>query len=337
MTALPKRLKDCNCGRARFDARKGWTADQCKTCWFKLNAGIVSPSRSPRQIIDRAKTPCRHRAAEPHRRVAACHKCPVYRCGLHGECANNLGGVRNCLDCSDYAPPAPTRHLCYHIMPCVGNDIWQLNVDRLRARLPLFDGVRSIAIVTGDGLADPAEVQARFAGDRIDSWTILPNDPSRREVATWDRLWEPLAGKKGVAFYGHAKGVTKANNPGVAVHRWADIMYRANLDHWPFIERLLEHHPVAGCWRKRGGFPDASWHYSGSFYWTRLAESLPSLDKITRDWWGVETWPGRCFPFEQAGVVFGEGRAPRLNLYHLRILRREEDGFRRWEDEHRER
>lgn len=201
------------------------------------------------------------------------------------------------------------RHLLMHIMPASDNDWWRRNVAELRKRIDLFDGFRSIAVVTGGKLDPVAAVREAFAGCRIDNWIIKPNDAHWRDAHTFNDLLDTVAGQPGVTFYCHAKGVTRHHDP---IPEWIDWLWRLNLDDWPRVAAALHRHALAGAFRRyvEFKFPGSHrWHYSGTFYWLRNDQVFVRPDwreiKLRRGWWG-EAWPGQ-FPPEQAACLFGDG------------------------------
>lgn len=219
------------------------------------------------------------------------------------------------------------RHLLYHVLPVAGNGTWQRNIDQIKARLPLFNGRKIIAVCTdSDGpirLDNPAAV-AEMLRDTDCEFIYEPNSRPLREVQTWRPLWahlEKFADTDDVVFYAHAKGVTRPVNPGVTVHEWTRMAYASLLDFWPAVEESLGYFPVTGSFKKVGfGFPGSksAWHYSGSFFWSRCREVF--LDgrwkAIDGREWGNEAWPGLHFSAEQAGCIFKAGTVPSLDMYN---------------------
>lgn len=244
------------------------------------------------------------------------------------------------VDCCGAVEAAPAgftgkRHLLFHVYPTKGKGIWQLNCQRLLSRIRLFDGKRSVAIVVGPETDSVEDVQRYFRGERIDHWHVHRNDPSLWEVNSWTDLWSTLEGQSldDAAFWCQAKGVTRAVNRFVSVHRWTRLMYSANLDYWPVVSALLDNFPVVGCLHKSGlCFPGStsSWHFSGSFFWGRLRDCIPRYRMIDRvSYWGAESWPGLHFAPHQAGVLFGIGGGD-MNLYSMDKIAQYELEFERW-------
>ncbi len=279
----------------------------------------------------------------------------VLECSIHQTCTIENKGDRVaacCRTCPDYAPVAiePIKHnegrhrfelgngrstlvdayqngaipiarqqnIPYE-RPIVRNT-WQRNVAQLRQRMSLFNGRRTVAIVTGLGLDPPDAVIREFAGE-VEDWIILPNDASLREVVTFVPLLERCAttAPYECTFYAHAKGVTRSIED-TNVHRWATIQYETCLDYWPLVELSLFGHPMAGSFKKIGHIFEgsrSSWHYSGTFYWLRNAAvfSRQTWHEVDQKWWGNESWPGLHFAPDEVACLFHEGLAPVLNLY----------------------
>jgi hypothetical protein len=213
----------------------------------------------------------------------------------------------------------PRRNLAYHLCP-FRNGTWRRSVEQIVRRLWMFDGRRVVAILTGTDMDDPAEARSAFAGHDVEFIT-RPNDPTLREVATWEPLISRCVEAAGVTYYAHSKGVSRNVNDGETVHRWARTMHETCLDYWPFVARLLDHFPIAGSFLKHGrGFTSQSaWHYSGAFFWMRNDDlRRREWKRIDRMWWGVEAWPGLHYADDEAGCIFGEGKVPTLDLYSMR-------------------
>jgi hypothetical protein len=214
------------------------------------------------------------------------------------------------------------RHLAFHIYPSSGKSVWRRAVDQLKLRWHLFDGIKAIAVVQGEGLDDITEVQAAFTGMDADVFA-LENNPELREVASWQLLWNrilPNVGENDYAFYGHAKGVSRHVDTGCMTHQWASLLYSLNLDYWPEIHHLLQKHAIVGAFKKIGhgfGVHLGRWHFSGTFYWLKLSDFKLRYQesKPPNIWFGTESWPGTAYEPSEAGSIFGEGRVSELNLY----------------------
>lgn len=304
---------------------------------------LTEPSKAPTRVSARqVPLQCVYRGFEPiGREMPDCGSCRIYGCAIHGSCvlAGSKKGNRECLSCDDRRiSTSTTKHLLYHVYPIRGNGIWQLNLDRLRLRLPMFTGKKCIAIAVDNRCDDPGLVRAYLGDQPGIEWIEVGNEPSLREMKTWGPLWERVDGHEGQVFYGHAKGTTRPCNPGTTIHAWTDLLYRLNLDHMPLIEDLLTKHPVAGAFRKAGaGFrgSSSSWHFSGSFYWLNLASVGDRWRRGDRhQWYGVESWPGIHWSVEQAGCHFGAGRVNSLNLYRMSVLRHYQREYEAWKSSH---
>jgi hypothetical protein len=256
---------------------------------------------------------------------------------------------------------SPKRHLLYHLLPVAGNGRWQWNVGRLRVWLPLFDGLKLVAVMTDgerdytrgspapDGARVPLEldaaedVEAAFAGCPGVEFVRIPNDPNLREVVSHGPLFERLASAYApgdVALWAHAKGTTR--HPGHPAERWADMLYQAMLGYWPLVERTLQTKSLAGCFKKYGKGWDAKdsvsdWHYSGSWFWFRCADLFAKdWRRIDQFWSGIEPYPSQHFHHSEAGAVFFEGRVPQMNLYSARYWDRHvRPAWAKWQAKHR--
>jgi len=274
-----------------------------------------------------------------------CGKCHTHECEVHGTCTTGTpyDGTACCAKCDDYARPW-TRHLLYFVYPVRDGGVWQSNIDKLKARLDLFNGRRIVAISTECNrfpLADPDEVRDRLGADveyiEVPARTVPSVGQRFRylgEVAAFVPLWEKLqtyAGPGDCTFYAHAKGVTKPVNDGISVHRWGDLMYRANLDHWPDVAAMLERFPIVGAFKKIGPCfgRRADFHYHGTFYWCRNADVFDrNWRKVRQRYGGTELWPGRMFKESEAGSIFYGGSG--YSMYHVPEVARAERCIEAW-------
>lgn len=213
------------------------------------------------------------------------------------------------------------RNLLFHVWPSA--PMWRWNVDQLLRRIGLFNGRRIVAVVTDHATASPKEVEAAFKGN-VDDMIVVPNDPAKREVATFLPLWNSVKSlhPAHVTFYCHGKGVSPMRKDSGSVKKWVDMLHSSNLDDWPRVEAVLKTHPVAGSFKKVGrGWgaheSDSTWHYSGSFYWFRNKDvfSKPDWQRIDQFWIGIEPWPSLHFTEAQAGCLFHQDKVPTLNMY----------------------
>lgn len=212
----------------------------------------------------------------------------------------------------------PQRHMLYHIYP-TQNGSWQWNVDYLKAYIELFDGVRSVGVVTDGSTASLQEVQDYFGESRIDNWIHFPNDPIRREGVTFVKLMNTLPRDSGVTWYGHAKGVRHEAHTVRVPEIWASVMYQLTLGKLEENLKLLQTKPVVGNFARYNDFnlpKHECWHYSGTYFWFRNDEAfLREWSDIAPNFFAcIEAWPSRIFAPEEAGVLFGDNAG---NLYDL--------------------
>lgn len=266
----------------------------------------------------------------------------IRQCGLHDICTTGekKDSLACCLDCPDHSELKPVqgpRHLIYHVMPIRGKGAWQWNLDQLKLRLNLFNGVRSVAIIKDSLCDDPEAVREYLHDVRIDNFIEVKNNPLLREVVTWKQLWETVAHLPGQTFYAHAKGVTRPWNSGTSIQRWTHLLYSANLDFWPAVEKILSRYVLAGALKKIGyGFVGSrsSWHYSGCFYWIHNSELKDKWQQVDYQWWGAESWPGVHWRPDDGGCIFHEGTVATLDMYRLVYTEMVEAKFNKWKLTH---
>ncbi|HYH65878.1 MAG TPA: methyltransferase domain-containing protein [Urbifossiella sp.] len=250
----------------------------------------------------------------------------VRACRVHSRCTRSLttGAARACEDCAEYTPalaPEPAvRHLLYHVYPRREGD-WRTRVLRLRERIKMFNGRRVVAVAHDGTTEHPNLVEDALKGTGCEVIAV-PNDPNRREVATFLPLFARVAADAApghATLYGHAKGVTRPETSTAA--RWAAALEEVHLDHWPAVADRLRRFPIVGAFQKRGAgwMPEESlsdWHFSGSWFWVRNADLFArDWTRIDRFWGGIESYPSLHFaPHEAANLVCG-GAVPDVNLY----------------------
>lgn len=259
----------------------------------------------------------------------------------------------------DLASIKSVRHLLYYVYPVHGNGVWQRNLDELFKREELFDGTRTVAIARGPAVphhprpeatrpphsVDPPDAVRAYLQDFASEVIIIDNNPDRGETEAFMPLWTAAARHGGYGdrtFYGHAKGVTRTVDPSISVHPWTALLYAANLDYWPLVQKSLEQSPITGALRYAGVWPpgstsprSAKFHYSGAFFWFR------NRDVFSRDWkrinktyGGVERWPGLCFNRNESGCVFGDNLQELPLPYDFPRLRQLMAEFSEWSEAH---
>jgi hypothetical protein len=238
-------------------------------------------------------------------------------------------------------PPIRVRHLAYVVLPVAGNQIWRKNLDQLIPHLPLFNGRRRVAILTGSAgrnfvLDPPERVRDYLRGHDIE-FVEKPNNPLLREGEVWQDLFGPLqgAGEDEVCLFAHAKGVTRTQPEFAGAHRWASVLYRASLNHWPRVEQLLAKFPIAGPMKHvgRNYFRTPSrWQFLGSFFWVRLAEMFRrDWRQLDQNWAAVETWCGLHYGIEEGAAIFPERPVPDGQIYTSAYWDQMEKQFDTWE------
>ncbi len=237
------------------------------------------------------------------------------------------------------------RHLLYHLCPIAENGRWQENLDELKKRWHLFDGQKSIAIMT-HGLnqrppkwmrvqtkagvtkidyshlkLDRPEVVREYVNDPTVRYFELMNEPSLREVRSWKPLWRTVQeyhGPDDFTFYAHAKGVTHHFEPDHPVRDWTRLMYETCLDYWPMIQWHLANFPITGTFKHYGDNfmvpgvrSPATWFYGGTFFWVRNSDFFTRpWQEIEQAWWGAESWAGWAYKPEEGGCPLREVHVP---------------------------
>lgn len=313
----------------------------CRVCWWGIEDGSRierdgNPCKKKFHRFKPVSLPCVHLGEEfpalwnslanvsTAKRYFECEKGHGPQCRCDGKCGPA---------CVDYEPElveleikrssvSRRRHLAFHIYPAVGNTVWRRSIEQIRQRWHLFDGYKAVAVCTADHLLPFATVADAFMGMGADVFQV-ENDGGLREVKTWQPLWDRVlanASDSDVAFYAHAKGVTRENSPGCMTHRWASLLFHLNLDFWPNVEKMLTRTPIVGAFKKTGygfGRHQGRFHYSGTFYWLRIDDFRQryNASKPPQVWFGTECWPGMAYDVGEAGCVWGENVQSKLNLY----------------------
>ena len=201
------------------------------------------------------------------------------------------------------------RHLLYHITPM---GCWRDNLKKLNEYIHVFTGVRLAVVAQGEGLEPLRDIESELS--EFDHIWPMQNDPELRETSSLVFLLGALnryASKtEGITFFAHTKGVTRGDNP--AVRLWTELSYEKNLGDIKAVDRALETHAVAGCFRRHGKFqvlgPACDWHYSGTFFWfsnLRLYQK-PWLAAIQRTRYGAEAFPGILFKLEESFCLYAD-------------------------------
>lgn len=266
---------------------------------------------------------CRWRGRSPEPGKWECNSCEA-------EIAGSLATVKECLTCPvrDHpdADPLPlqtpaagsVRHLAYHVYPL--GDEWRANLAQLRARMSLFNGRRLIAVATDGRTAGVCDVASELQGCDCE---FLPfgNDPVLREMVSYPTLLRTLSAYPDgmdCHWYGHAKGVTSINFA-PAVREWRDAMYTAQLDHWPFIRRLLAENAAVGQFMRPRHIIEGSpcrWHFSGTFSWRRHTPLFQrKWDAYDQHWCGSESHLGRIYRKGEVHSLYGDRPPGGLDLY----------------------
>lgn len=254
----------------------------------------------------------------------------IRRRWLHCEAGKGVVSQCQCnVRCDCYEADSPDdpvrRHAIMHLLPVPGNGVWQRSLDQIRLRRGLFTGRIVVACCTGQYKGkslDPPEMVRSLLPSEAELIEV-PNNPTRREGATWKQLWESLwpdLGDSDAVLYCHTKGATRNVDPGNSCQWWASLLWSLALDHWPKTESLLKRYPIVGSFKKVGqGFGNGfgNWHYSGTFFWIQAGDFKEHRYSVAvpSQWWGVEAWPGLAYDHADAGCLFLPGTVPSLDIY----------------------
>jgi Glycosyl transferases group 1 len=202
----------------------------------------------------------------------------------------------------------PKRNLIYHIWPVKGS-LWSWNIEQLLQRIDIFNGRRIISIFHDERSEDAETVTRLLAGHGCE-FVIARND-LRGESAVFGRLLDTLRTTENneVTFYAHAKGVKYGSNVSWPVKKWAETLYRVNLDDWLSVKAQLNQYAMTGAFKMLGRFTAhrniGDWHYSGTFFWFRNADVFARDYRNVPDFYGgVEAWPGVMFSARETGCLF---------------------------------
>lgn len=138
----------------------------------------------------------------------------------------------------------PVRHLIYCIDSKADGAFLRWSAGQLSRRIDLFDGVRSVCVLT-DNCDELRAAQQAFRGLRIDHWIHGLNGATRDGIAiAMQALLKTVPRHDGVTFYGCVKSGTTTTDPDLQ-SRWG-LQYQVGLDDWSSIREFLEKHSVAG-------------------------------------------------------------------------------------------
>lgn len=258
---------------------------------------------------------------EQETRYGICTECPIRHGSTCGDC-----GCIIALKVKARSSSCPrgrwfargdmqstVRHLTIHVYPTRQHDGWKWNLRQLQQRWSLFNGQKLLGIASDVQTESAATVvdYARTLGMEFDRVIAVPNKPTIREVATWLPMLEYLnpsrAADNEVVFSCHAKGV-RHHTMTDTLTGWTRLMWEVNLDDWRTVENALSSHLMAGAFRRYGNFTTRGnnrWHYSGTFYWWRLAEiGRRNWRKVDQKFFGTESWPGHVCKANETSCLF---------------------------------
>jgi len=260
------------------------------------------------------------RAAPVHTAVQV-----VYRCGLHGECAEFPSQTDRppavCSACDDQSHPellglpqlnGPANLLWYVWPRRATRAVWEAQQQRIGQAIHRFDG-RKVCVISVDESADPEGIDRRYWDEIIQ----IPNEPAQREVPGWRWLMNNVSREPGFTVWLHAKGVCRGSLQ-THLRNWWELAYESLLD-VETVRQSLQQHVIAGVFRRNDyarnlGVP---WHYSGSFYafrndWIFKRDWQPT-GRIDPGGWYAEAWPALIAPRDLTTCLRFEGSP---NLYY---------------------
>lgn len=225
------------------------------------------------------------------------------------------------------------RHLTYHMCPFShSSEAWKWNLDQLKSRWSLFNGLKVLGINFDDKTVDPDDLLGYCSsiGLEWDHTVIKPNSRAVGEVMTWlpslEFLSPDTSSENEVVFSAHAKGVKYETMPAL-IKDWAEVMYVANLDNWDRVRDSLEWFVSTGAFRCRGvrskKWCRYGWYYSGAFWWWRLSDvGRRNWRYVGEIYPGREVWIGNTVDKTESDCLFLDNcRSPYIPEYWSRVIR----------------
>lgn len=234
-------------------------------------------------------------------------------------------------------------HMIYHLAPFNHSDAWLCNLQRLFSFLDVFNGVRMVAIATGDDMVAPEAIEELLRRRRCDRFRV-ENDHDLRETTSFFRLLKSVqsrvSGTQELLWYGHSKGVSfdtkwqytkRMAAPEIPV-RWRNGLYIYTLAepeiHWDAIRRGAYCSGPYRCTGRRrrttgylgGKFPSGlttsnPWHYAGTFWWVDceklFGHEMWGYSACLQDGWAVEGFLPSLFGMEKSFCSHWDNWIPR--------------------------
>ena len=211
------------------------------------------------------------------------------------------------------------RNLIMHIWP-TRNGAWQFNVAQLLRRIDQFNGQRIVSVVTDANTNTLEEVKAAFKGTVTD-FLHFPNDPKLGETVSFEKLLLRIENidPRAISYYCHAKGSKyTSSDEQPQVKPWIETMHGSLLDYPDLVDDSLKTHAMVGAFRRTGrcfarGEPSS--HYAGTFFWFKNDKVFndTSWQRIPREWWAVEAWPGLLFQDHDLDYFLMSGQGPSMD------------------------
>lgn len=214
-------------------------------------------------------------------------------------------------------------HVLYHFMPLAGQGeaIWRKHADWLREVRSEFNGRLLVGIATPSGDDRPGHffshheaVKESLSG--LDAeFLVVRNDKKMGEGVTFPRMLEAIKTNdpNAVFFYGHTKGVTRADQPEhLPPHLWAEAMFETLFRNRAAAVSQLDRYGITGPFLMRGNQPIGRpgvgpwWFFSGTFFAARCVDAFRgNWSKLPKHYGCVEQWPRLNFNRDsQASCLF---------------------------------
>jgi hypothetical protein len=203
------------------------------------------------------------------------------------------------------------RNLLFHLYP-KRESLWRWHVEQLLKYRSAWNGRRLIQIVLDretDGLVEVERALAPLEAEI----SVGKNDWELNEMPFFLENLEKLQSLDldEATFYAHGKGVRHAGKALRRVQSWSKAMYILNLESIEAIERALRRTPAVGCFRHYIQHGGARWCYAGTFFWIRHVDLFSrNWRRINKSRYGVESYPGLHFRWEELGVLTPDNVGP---------------------------
>jgi hypothetical protein len=169
----------------------------------------------------------------------------------------------------------------------------------------IFDG-QKIIFISGDNLTDEFRKKSLefFSFLEDFEYFFVQNNSETRESEYFIESIKKISSLDTLTFYAHNKGSTHdIRMDGLDI--WIVSMFYFNLGQCfidEVVHNLTKNYTFAGIYKKIYEFFNATWHYSGAFFWFNTAK-LVNKDNwgiIEKGRMGLESYPGRICTSEES-------------------------------------